>query len=87
MKKEFIVLVLLLTVFFVSFAGSNNNNEVIFEALKPTQVDTVKNVIVAIDKSQSAYRISRDIWEMDPRLERTADLLCTIDGIKYYLLD
>ena len=88
MKKEFLILVALLTVFFVSIAGTNNNkNTAIFEALKPTPVDTVQNVIVAIDKGRTAYKISKSIWEMDPRLERTSDYLCTINGIKYYLLD
>jgi hypothetical protein len=88
MKKEFIVLVSLLTIFFVSFGGTNNkNNEVVFDALKPDLVDAPKNVIVAIDKGNTAYKISKSIWEMDPRLERTSDLLCIIDGVKYYLLD
>jgi len=44
--------------------------------------------VVLVDHTlKQTMTLSEDILDMDIRLKRTVDLLCEIDGVKYYIIN
>jgi len=80
--KRFLVVVALVILSMFAFRNVDGNISSKYEL----NLDSTR--VVLVDHTfNKTMTISKNVWEMDKRLTRTADLLCEIDGIKYYMLN
>lgn len=50
-----------------------------------SKVDST-SVVLYDHTFNKSYTLSKDVWDLNSRLKRCSDLLCEIDGIKYYII-
>ena len=81
--KRFLVITVLLILSLFAFhkVGSNHITSRYDLNIDSTRVVLVDNI------SHKSMVLSENVLDMDVRLKRTVDLLCEINGIKYYMIN
>ena len=81
--KRFLVIIVLVILSLFAFHKVGSNH---ITSRYDFNIDSTRVVLVDHTLHQSMV-MSENVLDMDVRLKRTVDLICEINGIKYYMLN